>query len=172
MTPFWYRFFCIKTEYLYISTASQCHLCITASHFLLVCEAQPKILLLKLPIKWDIFCSFLNFWKKSRMSTWISSTSYKMMSGAQMWVLKNEVLEKSNTRFPAPPIKNDFSPDFWSRHNITRWNMLSKKPSDLKASKYALVAWAKQNCLSFSTMGGTKQDGIHAVMTSEFELSQ
>ena len=29
------------------------------------------------------------------------------MSGAQMWVLKNEVLEKSNTRFPAPPIKND-----------------------------------------------------------------
>ena len=32
-----------------------------------------------------------------------------MMSGAQMWVLKNEVLEKSNTRFPAPPIKNDLS---------------------------------------------------------------
>ena len=43
------------------------------------------------------------------MSTLISSTSYKMMSGAQTWVLKNEVLEKSNTRFPAPSIKNDLS---------------------------------------------------------------
>ena len=35
-----------------------------------------------------------------------------MMSGAQTWVLKNEVLEKSNTRFPAPPIKNDLSTAF------------------------------------------------------------
>ena len=50
--------------------------------------------------------------------------------------------------------------------------MLSKKPSDLKASKYVLVAWAKQNCSLVSSMGGTKQDGIHAVMSSEFELSQ
>ena len=32
-------------------TASQCHLCISRSHFLLVCEAYPKILLLKHPIK-------------------------------------------------------------------------------------------------------------------------
>ena len=38
-----------------------------------------------------------------------------MMSGAQMWVLKNEVLEKSNTRFPAPPIKNDLK-GFWEPH--------------------------------------------------------
>ena len=32
-------------------TASQCHLCISRSHLLLVCEAYPKILLLKHPIK-------------------------------------------------------------------------------------------------------------------------
>ena len=31
------------------------------------------------------------------------------MSGAQTWVLKNEVLEKSNTRFPAPPSETRFS---------------------------------------------------------------
>ena len=31
------------------------------------------------------------------------------MSGAQTWVLKNEVLEKSNTQFSAPPIKIDLS---------------------------------------------------------------
>ena len=30
-----------------------------------------------------------------------------MMSGARTQVLKNEVLAKSSTRFPAPPIKND-----------------------------------------------------------------
>ena len=42
----------------------------------------------------------------------------------------------------------------------------------LNASKYMLAAWAKQNCSSVSSTCGTKQDGIHAVMSSEFELSQ
>ena len=44
------------------------------------------------------------------------------------------------------------TPDFRCEHNLTQWNMLSKKPSDLKASKYALVAgahrfqpWVEQN---------------------------
>ena len=47
----------------------------------------------------------LSFLKEIRMSTLISITSYKMLLSAQTWVLKNEVLEKSNTRFS--PTKRD-----------------------------------------------------------------
>ena len=63
MTPFWYRFFrsdrnvntCCQYHFKFrISSASQCHLCVSTSHFLLVCEAHLKIWLLKHPIRWDL----------------------------------------------------------------------------------------------------------------------
>ena len=109
ITPFWYRFFRSDRN---VNTCCQ-------YYFKFPISTASQILLLKHPIRWDLinkgalileyFLLIFEFLKKSRMSTWISSTSYKTMSGAQTWVLKNEVLEKSNTRFPAPPIKNDLT---------------------------------------------------------------
>ena len=49
----------------------------------------------------------ISFLKNSKLSTWISNTPYKMMSGTRTQVHKNEVLEKSSTQFLATLIKND-----------------------------------------------------------------
>ena len=70
-----------------------------------------------------IAVAIISRWWYEGMSDQIQKWAPEFQATPIKWcqVLKNEVLEKSNTRFPAPPIKNDLTQTLHDNHWSVFW---------------------------------------------------